>query len=131
MSAPYAKGRERFLDGALSWTTDTFKVALLDGGYVFNGSTHQFVSDLGAHIVARSLSLTSKTVTGGIAGATDATCPSVGGPHVEAYAVYHDTGSDATSELIVFVDDGTGLPIIPNFGTVTVTFDGPNKVFKL
>lgn len=132
MSGLYDKGRQAFLDGDIDWTNDTIKLALVDNTYAENLATHQYVTDLGAHIVARSPVLAGKTSTGGVADASDLVIGGVSGPTIEAYVVYQDTGTDATSRLIAYVDTATGLPMTPIGGSVGVTFDnGPNKIFKL
>lgn len=132
MSALYDKGRESFLKGEIAWLTDTIKVALVDTTYAQDLANHQFVADLGAHVVARSGALSGKTSVAGVADANDITLAGVVGPQVEAYVVYKDTGSDATSRLIAYVNDATGLPYTPIGAAVNVQFDnGPNKIFKL
>ncbi len=51
----------------------------------------------------------------------------------EALVIYQHTGVDATSELIAYIDTGvTGLPVTPNGGDITVTWDsGSDKIFKI
>ena len=50
----------------------------------------------------------------------------------EALLIYKDTGTEATSPLIAYIDTATGLPVTPNGGNITVTWDnGTNKIFKL
>ena len=62
----------------------------------------------------------------------DVTFTSVTGASIEAIVLYKDTGTDATSPLIAFIDTATGLPITPNGGDIIVTWDnGANKIFKL
>jgi hypothetical protein len=56
----------------------------------------------------------------------------VTGSVVSYVVLYKDTGSDATSELLVYWDTGTGIPLTPNGGDVSVNFDtGPNKIAAL
>ena len=46
--------------------------------------------------------------------------------------IYVDTGTEATSPLIAYIDTATGLPITPNGGDIIVTWDnGTNKIFKV
>jgi hypothetical protein len=131
-NALYDLGREGFLDGSIDWDTDSIKIALLSAGYTPNLATHKFVSDLGANIVARSAALGSKTVTAGVADAADITFSGVTGAAVTRYAIYKDTGTDTTSRLIALIDTATGLPVTPNGGDITITFDnGSNRIFKL
>ena len=51
---------------------------------------------------------------------------------IEAIVIYVDTGTEATSPLIAYIDTATGLPITPNGGDIIVTWDnGVNKIFKV
>lgn len=133
-NALFDKARQKFLEGQLNWLTDTIKAVLVDTGtYTQNLSAHEFLSDVssGARI-ATSGAFTSKATTGGAADAADVTFTSVSGASIEAIILYKDTGVDATSSLIAFIDTATGLPITPNDGDIIVTWDnGPNKIFKL
>lgn len=133
-NALFDKGRQRYLEGQFTWTTDTIKAVLVDTGtYTVNLSAHEFLSDVGSGArISTSGAFTSKTATGGAADAADITFTSVTGASIEAIIIYKDTGSDATSPLIAFIDTATGLPITPNGGDIIVTWDnGPNRIFKL
>jgi hypothetical protein len=45
---------------------------------------------------------------------------------------FSDTGVQGTSRLIAYIDNATGLPILPNGGDITVVFSsGANKIFSL
>lgn len=133
-NALFDKARQRFLEGQFNWNTDTIKSVLVDtGSYTPNLSAHEFLSDVGSGSrISTSGSFTGKTTTGGAADANDVTFTSVTGASIEAIIIYKDTGSDATSPLIAFIDTATGLPITPNGGDIIVTWDnGANKIFKL
>lgn len=133
-NALFDKARQRFLEGQFNWNTDTIKAVLVDTGtYTTNLSAHEFLSDIstGARI-AVSGAFTGKTTSGGAADANDITFTSVTGASIEAIVLYKDTGTDATSPLIAYIDTATGLPITPNGGDIIVTWDnGANKIFKL
>lgn len=133
-NALYDKGREAFLSGTISWSSDNIKTVLVDAAdYTVNLSTHQFLSDVASGgRVATSGNLASKTVTAGVADAADVTFTAVTGDQSEALVIYKDTGSAATSPLIAYIDTATGLPVTPNGADITVTWDnGSNKIFKL
>lgn len=133
-NALYDKGREKFLTGAISWSSDDIKVVLVDAAdYTVNLSTHEFLSDVtSGGRVATSGNLASKTTTAGVADAADVTFSAVTGDVSEALVIYKDTGSAATSPLIAYIDTATGLPVTPNGGDITVVWDnGSNKIFKL
>lgn len=129
-SALYDKGREGFLAGDIDWDANNIKCVLVDTGtYTVNLATHQFHSDLSG-IVATSGNLTAKTVTDGTADAGDVTFSAVSGATVEAIVVYQDSGVSATSRLIAYIDSGTGLPVTPNGGDITVQWNA-SGIFTL
>ena len=130
----YDYARQRFLEAQINWMTDTIKVVLVDtGAYTPQTSVHQYLSDIASSArIAGPVTLTSKATTGGAADAADVTFPSVTGSSIEAIIIYADTGVEATSPLIAYIDTATGLPITPNGGDIIVTWDnGTNKIFKV
>jgi len=134
-------GREGFLDGTIDWDTAVMKAALVRG-YTFSAA-HKFVSDLtgaGGTLVATSAALASKTVTSGVADAADVTFSAVAsGAAITGVAIFQASavtgGADvaATAQrLVCWIDTATGLPVTPNGGDITITWDsGSNKIFKL
>ncbi len=130
----YDKGRQKFLDGSISWSSDTIKLVLCDlNTYTPSLSADEFLSDItsGAR-VATSSALGSKSSTAGVANAATVILTSVTGVVCAAAALYKDTGSASTSPLIGLIDTATGLPVTPNGGDITFTWDtGANKIFKL
>lgn len=133
-NALYDLARKRFLEGAFNWNTDTIKAILVDTAlYTPNLTSHEFLSDVaGGSRIATSGAFSGKTTTGGAADANDVTFSSVSGASIEAIIIYSDTGVEATSPLIAYIDTATGLPITPNGGDIIVTWDnGTNKIFKL
>lgn len=132
--ALYDTGRNAFLTGSIAFLTDTIKYVLVDtGAYTVNLATHQFLSDIpvGAR-TAISNPLTGKTAVAGVADANDAVFPAATGVQSEALVLFKDTGSPATSQLILYNDEATNLPITPNGGDITNVLDnGASKIFKL
>lgn len=137
-NALYDKGREAFLNGQIDWLNNNIKVTLIDttpgtNGYTVDLLTHQFynVVPAGAR-VATSANLTNKTSTNGVADADDVTFSSVTGDNAEALIIWQDTGNEATSRLIAYIDTAIGLTVTPNGGDITVQWsNGTNKIFKL
>lgn len=133
-NALYAKGKEGFLDGSINFLSDNIKAVLVDTGtYTPVIATDTYLSSIavGAR-VATSGNLAGKSVTGGVADANDITISAVSGASIEAIVLYKDTGTDTTSRLIAFIDTGAGMPITPNGGDITITWDNSaNKIFKL
>jgi hypothetical protein len=131
----YAKGRQGFLDGSIDFDTDDIRLILVDAGaYTVDLANHQFLSSIagGARIATLASGLTGKTATDGVANSTGGTFTGVSGATVEAVVMYKHTGSDATARLIAYWDTGTGLPITPNGGDVTIEPSaGADKWFKL
>ena len=130
----YDSARQRFLEAQINWMTDTVKVILVDtGAYTPQTSIHQYLADIPISArIAGPVTLTSKATTGGAADAADCTFTSVSGTSIEAIVIYIDTGTEATSPLIAYIDTATGLPITPNGGDIIVTWDnGTNKIFKV
>jgi len=128
----YPKGREAFLAGDLDWDANNIKVVLVDATYTYSDS-HQYLSSIDAgDRVATSGNLASKTVTDGVADAADVTFSAVSGNQVTQFVIYQDSGNAATSRLIAHIDTASGLPLTPNGGDITITWDnGASKIFKL
>lgn len=117
--------RQRFLESQINWMTDTIKVILVDtGAYTPQTAVHQYLADIPISArIAGPVTLTSKSTTGGAADAADCTFTSVSGASIEAIVIYKDTGTEATSPLMAYIDTATGLPITPNGGDIIVTWD--------
>ena len=130
----YDAGRESFLNADIDWLVDNIKAVLVDtAAYVVNLATHNALDDIaGGARIATSSNFSAKTSTAGVADAADPTFTLVTGPTCEALVIYKDTGVEATSLLIAYIDTATGLPVTPGGGNITVTWDnGANKIFKL
>ena len=130
-NALYNKAKESFISAnpTIDLDTDTIKVAMVDtGAYTFSQS-HQYYSSVSG-VVGTPATLASKTVTSGVFDAADVTFTAVTGNSVEALVIYKDTGSSATSPLIAYLDTGTGLPVTPNGGDISITWSG-SGIFSL
>ena len=130
----YDFARQRFLEAQINWLNDTIKVVLVDSGaYTVQPSIHQYLSDIPTSArIAGPVTLTGKSTANGAADANDCTFTAVSGNSIEAIVIYKDSGSEATSPLIAYIDTATGLPITPNGGDIIVTWDnGTNKIFKV
>ena len=130
----YDYARQRFLEAQINWMTDVVKVVLVDtGAYTPQTAVHQYLSDIPTSArIAGPVTMTGKATTGGAADANDVTFTAVSGASIEAIIIYIDSGTEATSPLIAFIDTATGLPITPNGGDIIVTWDnGTNKIFKV
>ncbi len=129
----YDPARESYLTGGLNWASDTVKVCLVKSTYTFSAA-HQFMSSISTNDNGRSAALASKTTTAGVADAADTTLTATAATACNALVIFKDTGSDATSNLIAYIDTpASGLPFTPAASqNLTITFDnGANKIFKL
>jgi len=129
MSAIYPLAKESLLTAQINLVSGTFKVALLTAAYTYS-ALHQYRSSITAATIATSGALASKTVTNGVFDAADITLVAVpGGFTVAALAVYLDTGSAATDNLICYIN---GLSLPTNGGNIPIAWDnGANKIFAL
>ena len=97
-------------------------------------ATDDFLDDIlaGARI-ATSGAFTSKTFTAGVFDAADVTVATVSGASFESIVIYDNTpATEATKDLIAFIDTATGLPTTPNGGDITVQWNNDaNRIFKL
>ena len=133
-SSLYDSARAGFLKAEIDWLSVTVKAVLIDiSAYTVNLATHTVLADVAlASRIATSPALASKTADAGAADAADVTFTAVTGPSIEAVIIYVDTGVEATSKLLAYLDTGTGLPITPNGGNIVLTFDnGVNRIFRL
>jgi hypothetical protein len=141
-NALYSPGREGFLAGEIDWDTAVIKTVLVRG-YTPNLTTHKFVSDVtgaGGTLVGTPATLGTKTIAAGVAGAANVTFTAVTAgaacPYILIYQASAVTGgADVAATLqrvIALIDTATGLPVTPNGGNITITWDtGANKIFRL
>lgn len=128
----YPKAKEGFLTGAVHWGTDTFRVVLIDTGTYTYSASHDYYNDLSGVVGTESGVLTNKTSTDGVADADDVTFTGVTGNTIEAIVIFKDTGNVATDLLIAYIDTGSGLPITPNGGDITIVWSSTaSKIFSL
>lgn len=105
-------------------TTDGPFCALVDTGTYTYSAAHQFFSSLSG-IVGTDQRITSPTVTTGTLDGTDLTYTAVTGASVEALVIYRkNSGANTTWRLVAFIDTSvTGLPVTPNGGDITITWN--------
>lgn len=127
----YNQARVAFGTALIDLLSHDIRVLLVDtGAYTPNFNTDTFVSDIpGAAIIARSDPLAGKTFALGVFDASDITVPAVFGTSVEVLVLYRDTGVDATSRLILYLDTGTGLPVTPA-GDIDIVWSA-SGIFRL
>lgn len=124
-NALYQKYAKLMLDADLDILVDNIKCVLVDtAAYTVNLATDDFLDDIPAgDRIATSGNMSTKTTTLGVYDADNITFSSVTGDPSEALVIYKDTGTAATSPLIAYIDTATGLPVTPNGGDITITWN--------
>jgi len=106
--------------------TDGPFVALIDTGTYTYSAAHDFESDLSGK-VGTDQRITTPTVAAatGLFDGDNVTFTAVSGATVEALVVYrHNAGANTTWKLVFYEDTGvTGLPVTPNGGDITITWN--------
>jgi len=118
--------------GDIDIDVDTFKVMLIDTADYTYDVAHDFLSDVPAAARVATATLAGVTIVGRAFDANDVTFTAVSGDVSEALIIYKDSGVEATSQLIYFSDTASNLPVTPNGGDITVTWDsGVDRIFSL
>lgn len=127
----YPKGGEKVWRGEINMLADDISVAIVSNAYTYS-SAHEFLSSVGV-LVGTALSLTNKTVTGGVFDAADANFGQIAaGSTAKAIVFFKNTGNAATSPLLFYIDEISGFPFPTNGGEVKVPWsDGPYKIVSL
>lgn len=132
-NAFYAKGKEKMLSGSIDWVSNTIKVMLVKNTYPQNLATDEFVADISAYRLSTDQTIGSRSVTGGVIDGGDVTYPAVtAGDTSEGVVIYKDTGAEATSPLLMYIDTITGFPLATNGGDIIVQWDnGAYKIYSM
>jgi hypothetical protein len=143
-NALYGKGRNHFAFGDIVWKASggsTIKVTLVDAAdYTVAIDTHEFMNTDTVPAAAKVATATMTLIDAalGVCDASNVTFTSVTGDPCEALIIWKDgggggtTASGTTDLLIAYIDSATGLPVTPNGGDITVSWDdGANRIFKL
>ncbi len=104
-------------DGPFCQLTDT-------GTYTYSAA-HDFYDDAVGGIVGTSQRISTPTTASGLFDGDNLTYTAVTGASVEALIIYrHNSGANTTWKLVAYIDTSvTGLPVTPNGGNITVTFN--------
>jgi len=114
----YDLGRQKFLDGFVSWERDDIRLALVDGDdYTENLATDEFLSDIaGGALVAQSGAFANKTSAGGVADADDVVLSSVSGDQSEALVIYRNVPTASGTGNDLGTPDGNGIQLVTDTG---------------
>lgn len=136
-NAIYPIYKQNLLAGTAGYDLDNNTVddgpycALVDTGTYTYSAAHDFYSDLSG-VVGTDQRIATPTITTGTFDGDDLTFTSVSGNSVEALVLYrHNAGANTTWPLVAYIDTSvTGLPVTPNGGNITVTWNG-SGIFTL
>jgi len=134
MAGMYDKFKKLMIDNDLDITAgSTLKAVLIDDAdYTPNFNTDDFYDDVpsGAK-VGTPVALASKTSTDGVFDAANTVLTTVTGDQCESVLLFNDTGSAATSALVLLLL-ALASAVTPNGGSITIAWDnGTNRIFKL
>jgi len=112
-------------------TADGPYCSLVDTGTYTYSASHQFFSSL-AGIQGTDQRVAVPTVVNGTLKGNNLTYTAVSGVSIESLVIYrHNSGANTTWRLVVYLDTGiTGLPVTPNGGDISVTWDATG-IFSL
>jgi hypothetical protein len=126
----YPKWKEAIVQGSSdSSLTGTVKAALVDTGTYTYSAAHEFLSSLSG-VVGTAQTVGTKTYVNGLFDGDNVTYTAVTGSSAEAVVLYIDTGVAGTSRLVAYIDTATGLPVTPNGGDITITWNA-SGIFQL
>ena len=139
MNAWYDEGLRQFGLGSVAWKTaggSAIKALLIDtAAYTVDLATDATLADIpaGARVGSPAAMVLIDAAAGGVLDANDLSITGlVGTPTVEALVVFHDTGVEGTSTLLLYIDDATGLPVPGGVAQVNVAWNnGANKIARL
>jgi hypothetical protein len=138
----YAKAKEKFLNGQLSWGVgtggDTFKAMLLSEDYVFDKVNHTTLANVPTSArLGTSSALTNKNVTSGVASANPVTFTNLPlSKSIKAILIIKQNAgaTDSQTDLIAYIDTATGLttglPITVSTATIEWGNDTSNPPQK-
>ena len=128
MRTLYPLWKQSLIDGSanvqLNGAVQAALVNCLPRGYVYSAA-HQFYSSVQPFVVSSPQSLSNMTYVNGLFAANPTlNFPSVPqGASVDAIVVFIATGVAAASRLVLYLDDANGLPLVPDGGDETITWD--------
>jgi hypothetical protein len=133
-NAIYPKWKEEIMQGVarslLSGSGATgVNCVLVDLGTYTYSAAHEDFDDLSG-IVDSETEIGSKDFTAGVFDGANITYSSVTGDTVEALVLFvENAGASSTHILFLYLDTSvTGLPVTPNGGDITVTWNGSGIV---
>lgn len=139
-NASYTAFKSGILTGAYDLDTAVIKVALVRG-YTYNAS-HTSMADItsnGGVLNGTPATLANPTVTAGVFDADDCTITTTANASNHVLIIYQASavtgGADvaaASQKLMLYMDTGSNLPIVPGTGTLGITWsNAAGKIYKV
>lgn len=136
-NAIYPKFKEALMGAAANSTLNAAEgttgvfAALVDTGTYTYSAAHEFYSSLSG-VVGTDQEITTKTISNGTFDGDNVTFTAVSGNSCEAIVLYRkNAGANTTWRLIAYIDTSvTGLPVTPNGGDITITWNA-SGIFTL
>ena len=130
-NAIYPKYKEALLSGSSNTGINgTVNCTLVTGDYTYS-ATDEFITAIDAGYRIDTETLDDKTFINGTFDADNVQYTSVTGSEVTAIVIWIDTGVEATSRLVAYIDtDVTNLPVTPNGGDILVSWNA-SGIFTL
>ena len=119
----YPLGKQGLISASVNFPSDNIKVSVVSSAYTYSAS-HQFFSDL-TNVLGSSANLGTKTVTNGAFAAANTTITSNATATAQAYVLWKDTGTAATSPLVLFYDGIQIITIAASSSTSTAITTDP------
>lgn len=123
----YPLGLKAVADADVDLLVDTISVQGYSGAAVYNAA-HDFLDDIAGSKAGSPVTLAGKATTGGLLTFTSPLAFTFPAVTVVALVLYKNTGNDATSQLLAWIDqrlDGTALSIVGNGTVVNLNWTGP------
>jgi hypothetical protein len=129
-NAVYPKYKEFFLGASANISlnvndaTDGPFVSLVDTGTYTYNSAHDFYDDI-TGVVGTPQRIVNPTIVNGLFDGDNCTFTAVSGNSVEALVIRrNNAGASSTQKVVAYIDTSvTGLPVTPNGGDITITWN--------
>jgi len=130
----YQSAKQAFLGAEVDMSSDNIKAMLIDvDNYEVDLDSDTYLSDIPVAARVDAVSLTSKTIDGGVFDAADPVFINLSdAPTIEAMVIYAHEDIEEDSLLIAYLDEGAGMPIPAGVTSLTVAWDdGEDKIFRI
>ena len=123
MAHIYDNARQYFASGSINLATATIGVTLVNTTLYTFSAAHDFLNDIPTAAIIATSSLTNVAVASGRLDADNLNISAVAVNSVINGMVLFVSATDSSKAPLLFIQsEGTGFPLTPDGGTVTITF---------